>query len=516
VNFQSRLATRRTRTFWKGVLFRGLAILLGLSPLLISEVALWALGLGRPTDHGDPFVGFSDIHPLFVENALAGKYEIPPSRRSHFQPESFLANKPSDEFRIFVLGGSTVQGRPWGVETSFTTWLELSLQAADPSRRYEVVNCGGVSYATYRLVPILQEVLAHDPDMIIFCEGHNEFLEDRTYAKIKSAPAVIAWPQQQISRLRTCTLLRDGYQKWSGSQPAALCQARPVLGPEVDARLDWKGGMAQYHRDPTWQAEVIDHFDLNLNRIVQITREAGIPLVLVNPVSNLQWPPFKSEHRAGLEDSERRRFAALLELAKSSYASDLPGALSLLRQAAQIDDQHALVHYEIGRCCRELLRSGEAREALLAAKELDICPLRMLEPMRARMKETAKQSQTPLLDAHELIAAHSRSGYPDHQWMVDHVHPSLEGHQLIAESLLIKMVEMRVVVPAVGWKESRDRAYRNHLTGLTHAYFVRGKQRLDAEQGWAHGLVERERSVDQSTAPSNYTGTTTRTSASQR
>ena len=152
----------------KRVGFRLVAIALGLSPLLIGELVFCFLGLGRPTDIDDPFVGFSAVHPLFALNSQTGRYEIAPSRLEHFCADSFAAKKPANEFRIFVLGDSTVQGRPWTIETSFTKWLELSLNAAEPRRTWRVVNCGGVSYASYRLVPILQEVLAYQPDLIIF------------------------------------------------------------------------------------------------------------------------------------------------------------------------------------------------------------------------------------------------------------------------------------------------------------------------------------------------------------
>ena len=135
------------------VLFRVLAILLGLSAVLLLEGMLRLTDWGRVADVGDPFVGFSEVRPLFVLNEQGDRYEIPLSRQTFFQPESFAAKKAPHEFRIFCLGGSTVQGRPYSIETSFTSWLELSLQAADPSRAWEVVNCGGVSYASYRLLP---------------------------------------------------------------------------------------------------------------------------------------------------------------------------------------------------------------------------------------------------------------------------------------------------------------------------------------------------------------------------
>ena len=473
------------------MLFRCAAVLLGLMPLIAAEISLRALGLGKPTDFNDPFVGFSDIHPLFVLNENKGKYEIPKSRQTHFQPESFSAVKPADEFRIFVLGGSTVQGRPWSIETSFSTWLELNLNAADSSRNYEVVNCGGVSYASYRLVPILQEVLHYQPDLIIFCEGHNEFLEDRSYAEVKSAPAVIAWPQRQVSRLRTYNVLREGAMMLTAQANRSDAGQRVILGPEADARLDWKNGLAKYHRDEKWQADVIAHFELNLRRIAAIADQAGVPLLIVSPVSNLQWAPFKPVHRAGFCPAEHLEFARLRAEARELYASDQEAALVRLKRAAAMDDQQAGVHYDIGICLLELGRHDEARAWLIKAKDLDVCPLRMLEPMKQIIRDVAAETDVPLVDADALIAAHSRSGFPDLQWMIDHVHPTIEGHQLIADAIVAKMAELQMVAPAAGWEKVRDQTYRQHLASLSHAYFERGKDRLRSEQGWAHGQVER-------------------------
>ena len=480
------------QALWKGVFFRIAAVLLGLLPLLACEIALRALGLGKPTDFNDPFVGFSDIHTLFVLNESAGRYEIPKSRQTHFQPESFAAKKPAREFRIFVLGGSTVQGRPWSIETSFTTWLELNLNATDSSRNFEVINCGGVSYASYRLVPILQEVLRYQPDLIIFCEGHNEFLEDRSYDSIKRTPAWLAWPQRQVLRLRTYNMLRSGVLRMTGGNAAAT-PARVTLGPEADARLDWKDGIAKYHRDQQWQDDVIAHFELNLRRIATIADAADVPLIFVSPVSNLQWAPFKPEHRSDITPAELQEFDALLTDASQQFGSDLPEALQRLQLAAAIDDQHAGVHYELGTCLLELGRLEEARAALIQAKELDVCPLRMLEPMKEAIQAIAAETGTPLVDAETLVAAHSRRGFPDRQWLVDHVHPTIEGHQLIADAIAAKLAELRIVSPSPGWEKLRDENYRQHLASLPHAYFERGKDRLRSEQGWAHGLVRRVR-----------------------
>src|SRR5205085_7614902 len=114
--------------------------------------------------------------------------------------------------------------------------------------------------------------------------------------------------------------------------------------------------------------------------------------------------------------------------ASNLYGSDTAGALALLQRAATIDDQYAQVHFEIGTCLLELGRTSEARESWIKAKELDVCPLRMLELMKAIMRRVAEETKTSLVDGDALIAAHSRSGFPDRQWLVDHVHPSMSGH----------------------------------------------------------------------------------------
>jgi lysophospholipase L1-like esterase len=468
----------------KRLLFRAAAVMLGLLPLVACELMLRGLGWGQIQDSNDPFVGFSDIHPLFVLNEEIGRYEIPKSRQTHFQPESFAAQKRTSEYRIFILGGSTVQGRPWSIESSFTTWLELHLNAADPTRTYEVVNCGGVSYATYRLAPILEEVLRYQPDLIIFCEGHNEFLEDRSYEPLRVQPAAITWAIRQVSQLHTYNLLRESILHAGRSVQPAI-----VLGPEVDARLDWKGGMAEYHRDPTWQADVINHFRASLQRIVRIAASANVPLILVSPVSNLQFAPFKSEHRANITPAQRDEFDSLLKQASELYATNLGQATELLRRATAIDDQFAQIHYELGNCLLEQGQPAAAREELIKAKEFDICPLRMLEPMKQIIYDVARSTQTPLVDADALIAASSRSGFPDRQWLVDHVHPSMSGHQLIADALADKMEELKLVHRQPQWQGKRETAYREHLASLDHVYFQRGKDRLRSEQGWAHGLA---------------------------
>ncbi|MBX6312373.1 MAG: tetratricopeptide repeat protein, partial [Isosphaeraceae bacterium] len=492
-------AARRpvARSRRRGVLFRVLAIALGLAPFLVCEAALRVLGIGEPDPRDDPFVGFAAIRPLFELDPSGTRYETSPARRLYFRPQSFPAVKAPNAFRIFCLGGSTVQGRPYAVETSFTTWLALSLKAADLARDWQVVNCGGISYASYRLVPILEEVLRYQPDLIILYTGHNEFLEDRTYSHFKRLPGAVRWAVGAASDSRTFRVLRSGAERlgWVGRPSRQINQDRPILRAEVDALLDYRGGLEWYHRDDRWRQGVIDHYELNLRRMIALCRRAGVPVMLANPVVNLETPPFKSEHRPGLTSEELARFNALWEAARARYSKSLPAAVALLRQALAIDDQHAGLWYTFGRCAQELGQLDEARDALERARDLDICPLRTLGPMNRIVLNVARDTGTPLVDIVRLFADRSEGGITGDDWLVDHVHPSIPGHQLIAEAMYRVMVRQGwAPPPGPSWAAERDRLYAAHLASLDTLYYLKGQQRLRNLENWARGRSPRLRS----------------------
>ncbi len=484
----------------RAILFRLAAVAFGLSPLLILEGLLWCLGAGAPRYDHDPFAGFRGVHPLFALSDDAQRYQIAPSRRAYFCADSFAAQKAPNEFRIFCLGGSTVQGSPFGIETSFTTFLELSLEAAEPEKKWEVVNCGGVSYASYRLVPILEEVLRYQPDLIIVYTGQNEFLEDRTYHHIKQMPELAAGCAELLARTRTCRVLhqwRQGDRSAGTGSAEPARDGRPLLPDEVDAMLEYRGGLDRYHRDEKWRRDIESHFQYNLNRMVALARAAGVPLVLVNPVCNLRdCPPFKNEHRQGLAPGELARWESLVSQAAEHSPRNSAETVRLLEEALRIDDQHAGLHYLLAKTYDSMGDLALARRQYLAAKENDVCPLRILESMNQAILETATATGTPLVDVRRMYEEICAGGIPGDMYLIDHVHPSIEGHQLIADRIASKLSLMGIVHPVADWRQLRHEAYQAHLDSLDSLYFARGQQRLDILRCWTQGKAGIEWAYD--------------------
>lgn len=477
----------------KRLAFRLAAVGLGCVGFLLIlgllEFCCWLAGWGDPLAYDDPFVGFSTIHPLFVLDEKSGQWVIAPSRLRFFAPDSFAARKPSTGRRAFCLGGSTVQGRPFSTPTSFPTFLRLGLNMLDPQHPWEVVNCGGISYASYRLIPILRECLSHQPDLILLCTGHNEFLEDRTYTAVKQLPAAVAVGRDWLGGLRTFTLLRSAAARVTGR--SALPAHRPMLPPEAEPILDYHGSLAAYYRDPDWQAAVVEHYEANLRAMIGLCRAAGVPMLLVLPPSNLaDCPPFKSQPSDNLSAVDRARWAEQVAAAATCFQSDVAAAVTHLEAAIALDPLYAQTWYDLGKCLEALERWEEARVALTAARDLDICPLRMLSVMEERCRRVAAETGTPFLDAATLVAAACPHQLPGSPVLIDHVHPGPEGHQMLAWALLERMGAERMMADPHPQRAAIDAAFANHVDSLDELYFLRGRRTLKQVQGWTRGTAD--------------------------
>jgi lysophospholipase L1-like esterase len=486
-------------------LFRLLALLMGLLPLLLIEAGLRRFAPLSETaregiDH-DPLVDLHQLEPLFVASDDGTRWEIPPARWNFFRPASFRRVKPAGAFRVFVLGGSTVQGRPYATETAFPAFLQIHWQTAHPELPLEVINCGGVSYASYRVAALLDEVLTHEPDLVILYTGHNEFLEDRTYAAWRRVPRaftpLVAWGTRSQLVQRLSGWLRA---------PVEPTVEPTVMPREVAARLDrGEAGLARFRRDPTWRGGVERHYQQTLARMVARCAEAEVPLWLCVPASDLvETPPFKVTVDPDLPAATRKEVAARWQTLQQD--TTLPPELRVA-QASQIlaqDPHHAGAAYLVGLDSWERGDFDRAKRWLEVARDHDVCPLRATAPIVQSVRAIAAEEDVVVLDIPERfdqrrgeMLSEEGDGIADPEWFVDHVHPSVAGHQRIAEALYeqgrrdARLPVGRLPVASEtepgGDLTARRQAVAAHLETLDESYFQRGKQRLEGLRAWAAG-----------------------------
>ena len=387
---------------------------------VLAEGGLRLFGVLPMSVTKDPYVGFAGSAPIFVPVEDGQVWETAESKREYFPVQRFSARKPDGTVRIFCLGGSTTAGRPYEDSTSFCAWLRELLPEADPTRTWEVINAGGISYASYRVVRVMEELLAHDPDVFIVYSGHNEFLERRTYGPRNESEDI--WTR--LAKGLGHTRLYTAVAQWGSS-------ARPtgaLLPAEVFAILDRSVGPEAYTRDDAYAAAVEAHFQANLLRMTALARTVGASMVFVTPASNItDCPPFKSEPDPSLTVNAREALASVF-----TKAQDDPARYT---DCLTIDPRLPEAHYQYGRYLLEEGRPKEAREHLLAARDEDICPLRATSRLIDLVRATARETGTPLVDYVELLDGIT-DGLPGDAYFVDHVHPTIEAHGLLARKLL--------------------------------------------------------------------------------
>lgn len=423
----------------------------------LLEVTLALIGVRSPLADEDPYVGFESSIRLFEPRPLDAtpadesvehpatedsptSLQTAENKLAFFNPQRFLLNKPADVVRVFCVGGSTTFGRPYDDRTSFAAWMRELLPEADPGRRWEVINAGGISYASYRVATVMEELSNYSPDLFVIYTGHNEFLEERTYGNVRDASS--RWRQlaMPLWRSRTGGLMR----RWLGrSSPDDSGRAR--LPAEVDTLLDHSAGPDIYHRDDALRRNVVEHFRWNLSRMVRIARRAGAKVIFVTPAANLKdFSPFKSEHRHGLTPGQEKEWEQLVSAARSLQTQGrFEQALERLETAERIDDQVADLHYQMAALQFAQKRYGLARRSFERAVDRDVCPLRATSEIQQSLEQVAIEQRVPLVDFESIVshACLQTLGHdiPGNEYFLDHVHPTVEGHRLLALAVINAM-----------------------------------------------------------------------------
>jgi len=116
--------------------------------------------------------------------------------------------------------------------------LRELLPAADGSRRWDVINAGGISYASYRVARLMEELIEYEPDLFVIYCGHNEFLERRTYESIIDTPQSVRDFESILSVTRTYSLFKRLIEGGPASSPLSGQPAGELLTEEVKSILD--------------------------------------------------------------------------------------------------------------------------------------------------------------------------------------------------------------------------------------------------------------------------------------
>jgi tetratricopeptide (TPR) repeat protein len=439
VEAEARAAKPTRRRGWKS---RLIAILIGLSPLLLLEAFLQATNYG-----GGRHVDFVAESPAFVVND--GVVSLAPERRSYLRTRPFAAEKPTGTIRIFVVGDSSAYGftfmgdrDPEGKQVvlprPYAVLLEESLRDRHPERKFEVLNCGACGCATYRLKGLARELLRYSPDVMVFLAGSSEFLESRLFKDWERVREQVGF----LAHVKSLTLARDLLRKARGGNTNHRKTVKndspflPILDEDVI-------------RGPFEVEALLEHSEFNLREIVEACREASVPLVLCTVPSNLRIPPRVLLHEipkakqvalADVSDEQTARFEEAFsragELVDAGRFDQALEYLGSARLRLADDPRIAGLHF-ISACAFEGREDWEqARRFYVLAKDRDPYLWRATSGFNEIVRELAERPGVHLADLEKSFRQALPDGIPDSRLFFDRNHPRPAGHRLIAEKLV--------------------------------------------------------------------------------
>ncbi|MEL6107676.1 MAG: tetratricopeptide repeat protein [Planctomycetota bacterium] len=444
-------ARRKPLSLRRKLIFASVATLIFFAGL---EGVLRVIVAPTVTRREDPFVGFVGSTPLF-ETLRDGEVTVAktaPSKQTWFNEQRFPIVKPPDTIRVVCLGGSTTYGRPFNDRTSFAGWLRELLPLADPVHDWEVINAGGISYASYRVARVMEELAFYDVDIFIVYTGQNEFLEWRTYGDWMERDPSIGWLSNAVvEHTRIGSLLRSGLETTGlRSSSRATRDSRFRLPGEVDEMLNHSIGPENYQRDTAWAESVVSHFEHNLDRMRQTAIESGARFVLVTPISKLRdCSPFKSDFGMEVSGPARTRLGGEVQRAESLVrGGEFASALEVLDAVLSEDREHAGVHYLRGQALFGLGQFEAARTAYDKAIDLDVCPLRATAPIRQALRRVASEDHVIRVATDTWLERELRREFghncPGSESFLDHVHPTIEVHRGLATEIIRALRESGV------------------------------------------------------------------------
>ncbi len=459
-------------------------------------------------------MGMPSSAPLYIIDK--GIASTAPYMSGLFNTVSFSAEKPSNTLRIFCFGGSTTYGRPYDAGAAYPRWLELLLGDLCPGKRFEVINAGGISYGSKGTAALVRDVLRFEPDLVTVEVGHNEFIEQKILKDFRTTAHDAI---ERMSMLNGLTddqvlqaLLEDSSPdrgSWGGSgtpaggdgrdetyrhSPAPQRYTNRAIFPDnLDTILDITIPSEDCWFDSESAEDGVGNFFLNMHTIVGLCKDAGIPLILLEPISNLKdFSPIRSEHRPGLEPTEKREITGLLELVFELVDFDrCQEALTIADDLIQLDSLYAESHYAGGQALLGLGRSTEAMESLVKAKDLDAVPLRCTSRIKERLLGMAQQEGVDMILLSTAIEqrAGRNEGHgqvPGYETFVDHIHPTIATHQLAAELILDCMTERGMVRPSCSPNAERcKKVYDEGMASLDSRYPARADLNLACFFAWA-------------------------------
>jgi lysophospholipase L1-like esterase len=410
-------------------LFRIIALAIPFLFFILLEVFLRLGGFGREM-------------PLFIENPANPHYILPrPDIVKRYFAEGadipnvtmeanfLLKEKPENGLRIFVQGGSTAAGFPYGLGASLAGMLEQRLKHTFPDKYVEVVNTAMAAVNSYTLLDLADEIIQQKPDAVLIYAGHNEYLGilgvGSNYTAANSQATTLLF--LKLKDFRTFQLVQRIYH-WSKNE-------EPVPGEKSQQSRTFMAKVAKHKNIPLGSdiyTAGLAQFETNLSLLLDKYQQAKVPVFVSTITSNLKdQKPFSS---APMADKSWAELQALLGDPPKIVTNTIDKErLGKLAQEAQ-EDNSALLYYRLGQLHLATDEYDKALKYFISAKNRDLLRFRAPTEINELIRAISKEKQAYLVDVEKNLSSHSPFKIIGNNFMLEHLHMNVQGYFLMADT----------------------------------------------------------------------------------
>jgi lysophospholipase L1-like esterase len=369
-------------------IFYVVLVLLPIIFLIAFELILRAVDYGYNTDvFIEVAPGYYGSNPKLAKKYFHNVKSVPNTINDVFKIE-----KPKNGFRVFVLGGSSGAGYPYMPLGSFSRYVRKRLELVYPKNEIEVVNLSMTAVNSYTIKDVLPSVLEQKPDLILIYAGHNEYYGALGVGSMENLGSNI-WLVNlsvKLEQFKTYQFIRNVIKylvKKLGKNE------RPSNGTLMSR-------MAEKKKIP-YQSDIfnagIEQFKENMSDVLEEIHDAGVPVLFSTLGSNLMGlSPFISE----------------------PY-KNFPDAKIIFKDAT------------------EDFKNGNLQKAAKEyryAKDLDMLRFRAPEKINSVIENLSEKYGAILVNSDSALNKASKTGIIGNDLMVDHLHPTLRGYQIIGKT----------------------------------------------------------------------------------
>ncbi|GAB4364206.1 MAG: hypothetical protein Kow0042_02610 [Calditrichia bacterium] len=407
---------------------------------MFLEVVLRVFDYGLSGDIFRP--SRADTRYLEINPELGSRY-FP---RSKFQPHTardFIAvQKPSNTFRIFVLGGSSAAGYPYFFNGSFSTMLRVLLEHSYPERRFEMMNLAMTAVNSYTLMDLMDQLLNYQPDLILVYAGHNEFYGALGVGSVETigGSRFLIRTYLKLTRLRLFQLVHD-FTNWFMSQLQTL---GGEAKEETATLMERMAGKKQIgYKEPLYR-KALKIYRENLKEIVQKARKHHIPIILSTLSSNVHHQkPFVDKFS---ENADKSAWNEHFRLARTRFdEGELTESARHLQQCLELDSLPASPYFILAKLQEMMNDSLRSYSNYYRAKDYDALRFRASEDFNTEIRQICSDFRIPLVDLKQTFEEASPFNLPGNELFLEHLHPNLQGYFLMAKAFHKQITESNLI-----------------------------------------------------------------------